>query len=756
MSTAVDPKTGTVEVTPPAEAVDWPVIGAETGRARKPKGAEEAITGEAVRILRKCADPEGNVSSTVGLVIGYVQSGKTASFTTVCALAHDNHFPLVIVIGGISVLLFEQSNGRLERDLNILGSQERRWRYFRFDMKDQSPREQIDAALQDWRDPTIEPWRRKTVLISVMKHHGHLDALVNVLRGIDLSGVPTVVVDDEGDQAGLNAKVNKNEQSETYRCIQRLRACLPKHAYLLYTATPQAPLLINMIDALSPAFAEVLTPGADYTGGKVFFPRDRDGRLIPNPYVTTIPASEIAPKGSTLPAAPDSFLDALATFWVGVAVGAIVDHEVGNRSMMVHPHQTRSKHNEYFTWALQLQADWARELGPSGDPDYRAEILARFKSAYDDLATTMPTLPEFDRVERELPRSIRNTAVLEVNAGKGKTPKVEWERTYAHLLVGGQAMDRGFTVEGLTVTYMPRGLGEGSADTVQQRARFFGYKRSYLGCCRVWLEADVRDAFEEYVEHEEHIRELLLAHRKTGLHLREWRRAFFLHSSMRPTRRQVLDVPFVRGNDENRWVDPSRPHEQPSAIAWNNERIRDLLGSLTLSDTTGHVERTDAQRHQVASSVPLRTIYEFLLQLRYPSPDDSNRQTALLLQIGAYLDRRRDGEPVNEDATGAVFLMGPKAGRRGRGFRENGELLPLLQGANPSTGPDKGRKYPGDAAYKAPRASTSDPERLTVQVHRLALHDKSRRPCPAPLDDVYVVAVHVPDEIGKWWLVQER
>jgi hypothetical protein len=54
-------------------------------------------------------------------------------------------------------------------------------------------------------------------------------------------------------------------------------------------------------------------------------------------------------------------------------------------------------------------------------------------------------------------------------------------------------MDRGFTVEGLTVTYMPRGLGMGNADTVQQRARFFGYKRSYLGQCRIFVGPDVTD-----------------------------------------------------------------------------------------------------------------------------------------------------------------------------------------------------------------------------------------------------------------------
>jgi len=66
------------------------------------------------------------------------------------------------------------------------------------------------------------------------------------------------------------------------------------------------------------------------------------------------------------------------------------------------------------------------------------------------------------------------------------------------------AMDRGFTVEGLTVTYMPRGKGAGNADTIQQRARFLGYKRGYLGLCRVFLESDVQRAFSVYVNHEEH------------------------------------------------------------------------------------------------------------------------------------------------------------------------------------------------------------------------------------------------------------
>ncbi len=79
---------------------------------------------------------------------------------------------------------------------------------------------------------------------------------------------------------------------------------------------------------------------------------------------------------------------------------------------------------------------------------------------------------------------------MEVNTGnrKRKTPSIRWNDFYSHILVGGQAMDRGFTVEGLTVTYMPRSLGTGQVDTTLQRARFFGYKGSYLGFCSVWLD----------------------------------------------------------------------------------------------------------------------------------------------------------------------------------------------------------------------------------------------------------------------------
>lgn len=69
---------------------------------------------------------------------------------------------------------------------------------------------------------------------------------------MNLNGTSVLIIDDEADQVSLNTEASQGEESATYSCLIRLRSSLPNHTYLQYTATPQAPLLINIIDSLSP------------------------------------------------------------------------------------------------------------------------------------------------------------------------------------------------------------------------------------------------------------------------------------------------------------------------------------------------------------------------------------------------------------------------------------------------------------------------------------------------------------------------
>src|SRR5439155_15040917 len=188
------------------------------------------------------------------------------------------------------------------------------------------------------------------------------------------------------------------------------------------------------------------------------------------------------------------------------------------------------------------------------------ELIEDFRDAYREVADTVEgDLPAFEDLLPSFRFAFNNTRVQEVNARGGRTPPVDWRSAYGWILVGGQAMDRGFTVEGLTVTYMPRGIGVGNADTVQQRGRFFGYKRSYLGYCRVYLSAVVAEAYHNYVEHEEDVRKQLRHYEAPGRSLNEWKRAFIMSSSMRPTRQNVLRLDYMRGLVSNNWFNAGYP-----------------------------------------------------------------------------------------------------------------------------------------------------------------------------------------------------
>lgn len=708
-----------------------PIVGEETisllnhfvSSSGLPEDSKESVQSEAEEILARCIPPTQEHSET-GLVIGYVQSGKTMSFTTVAALARDNGYQLIIVITGISKPLYNQSTTRLKQDLRLLTRSDRKWKHF----ENPSPRHNITAnieeTLADWREADVPDAERQTVLITVMKNHRHLNNLIRVLSAMDLREVPALVIDDEADQAGLNTSVRDGSESTTYRRLLQLRQCLPQHTLLQYTATPQAPLLITLIDVLSPKFAELLTPGPDYVGGREFFLEH------PN-LVRTIPTIEVPTRDYPLNEPPASLLTAMRIFFLGVAAGYVSGHSsTGNRSMMVHPSQLTVGHGQYFRWAEQIKEHWKNVFSLADSEPDKQELIEEFRTAYDDLSSTVEDVPTFEELVNHLPRAIRKTRVTEVNASRGQTPVINWKDDYAHILVGGQAMDRGFTVEGLTVTYMPRGLGVGNADTIQQRARFFGYKRGYLGYCRVYLEGTARDAYSQYVNHEEDIRERLIEHRATGRPLSEWKRAFFLTPSLKPTRDNVLLLDYMQDTISDDWYAPKAPHESEDAIAENRIVVNEFLAGLDLQDDEGDARRTEIQRHKVDDNVPLRVAFEQLLtRLRMTRPNDSQRFTGLLLQVQAYLE-------MYPDAPCAIYLI--SGGTERERTLNNDEVENVFQGANPNTG------YPGDREIKSA-------QRLTIQIRNMKLIGAEREYLNVP-----VVAVWMPREMSETWVVQEE
>ena len=684
-------------------------------RKRFDDDAAAKVVGEASRILSMCLPPATRNEDRAGLVIGYVQSGKTLSFTTVTALARDNHYRLVIVLAGTKTNLLDQNEERLTGDLGILEERGKFWRVLVNPRSDVDRIEEVQGTLDLWDRYRNRPERCRTLLIVVMKNAARLGQLMTLLSKCDLSSSCALLIDDEGDQAGLNTRVRQNDESPTYSSILALRDVLPAHTYLQYTATPQAPLLISRIDRLSPEFAELLKPGEGYVGGKHLF---REG----SPYVELIPAGDLPDAWPADDGPPPSLEKAMRLFFIGVAAGVIAGRE-GFRSMMIHPSHLRDVHHSYATWARSIRRLWLDTLLEPADSPDRLDLRSDFLKAYEDIAATADDLPPFEQIWAEMDFAIEETKVQIVNASNGRIESFPWSDSYGWILVGGAGLDRGFTVEGLTVTYMPRGAGTGMADTIQQRARFFGYKQGYIGLVRIFVDIDVRHAFTAYVKHEESLRGSLEKHQ--GKPMKTWRRLFFLDSSLQPTRRSVMGLDVIRARARE-WINPSHPQDE-EIVEQNRDVVESFVRTLDnqWAAVPGSDAWTDTQKHLMVSGLSLEEVYRSLLvPLTMADDEDAFDQILVTMQVRAILDE-------DPDALCDVYLMSGGAERE-RLVTSKGAVQNAFQGANPSTG------YPGDRAIKTP-------DRVSIQIHRLKLH----RDGHTIAEDVRLVATNIPEDLRE-------
>ena len=476
------------------------------------------IIKSTIEILSKCVPPSYNEDipvSNTGLVLGYVQSGKTMSFTGLITLASDNNYKFIIVLAGTTRILLNQTIERLMDDLN-----------------DRNSFEIISESNTLYKDPNtianiiVNPHRNKTVILTILKHHKHIKHLSNILDNIELKNAlfrkSILIIDDEADQASLNGMARKNwkldqksknltdEEKQlhsfttTYSNILELKSKLDCHSYIQYTATPQANILAAQRDLLRPSWAVVLEPGNKYTGGKVFFNDTSD-------LIVEI-KNEIEDED---PEMPNELIDAFLLFLVESAL-LTCEYKNINRlrkkmtrtSMMVHADRLIEKNSIYMRWLVAYSK--TIRLGIDSNEE---EIVINIKKYYEKVKILLTNYFDIFPVYEEVYQNIRYFVLDEIRfwfvAGDGDS-QVQWDQGNHHVLIGGQKLDRGFTVKELITTYLPRQTKSiSNADTIEQRCRFFGYKKEYIEACKVFLPKQSIDEFSEYIFHEEKLRDLL-------------------------------------------------------------------------------------------------------------------------------------------------------------------------------------------------------------------------------------------------------
>ncbi|CAN2188548.1 Putative endonuclease, Z1 domain containing protein [Candidatus Nanopelagicaceae bacterium] len=582
------------------------------------------VVESAERILGRGANPSSEVARRSTLVLGEVQSGKTLSFTTVIALSRDNGIPITVLLAGTKRPLMAQTFNQLVDDLNTNSSGTvSKWHIT--SKTNPGERAIVLDALNSWNDPITPPEFKRSVVLVAMKTPAGIQKVASFLKNVQEDygkTIPCLIIDDEGDQASPNTRANEqNEFSATYGAISDLRDVLPNHSFISYTATPEAQLLIALSDHLSPESVVVLEPGPSYVG--VY-------KLFVDPSTTfniEIPDTELQvatdPGATDIP--PKSLTEALAYFLVALSVSQKSSTGIKPISMLIHPSSTIASHTRYRTWTKSILDKWRTYLDENPIDSPLFSISSEFVGALsqikrtNDLTSLFPSLSD-SAINLQIMKLIHywlNSPLLETRVvnSERNTHNVrsnEWGDRAGWILIGAGKLDRGFVVKNLVVTYMPRGIGGGNVDTIQQRGRFFGHKASYMSLLRGWFSNETINSYKSIFETEKFIREDLKKYDANNLDLRNWRRQMILGTNMRPTRANVIGVDHstldLRDNSwfqQKELFDPILP--DLSRETWN--RVRDLMAS---ADETQLDRRTTDKKH-LYKAIPLRELVDLLV-----------------------------------------------------------------------------------------------------------------------------------------------
>jgi hypothetical protein len=666
--------------------------------SRPPHLAPETRDGiwtSAQSILRHGPDAEGQ---SIGLALGYVQSGKTTAFSALTALAADAGYKVIIAFLGATRLLLDQNMSRLETALGLDTRTDYVWQTIT-NPKGAKGGKEIAEYLG----------RGRVLIIPVLKHAGRIADVASALVHVDMAGVRALVVDDEADQASLNTRVSAGEESKTYAAVAAVRAALPTHLYVQYTATPYAPLLLEPHDDLQPDFVELLHPGPGYTGGREFFVDNADKvvRVIPD-------LDEQPPRG--LPTVlPGSLVTAAASFVAGAAL--LLENAAATPpiSMLVHSTHKNDVQQRYHFLLDRKIKQWRKAVAAHQIPQ---ELLVERQRLVTAGAAGVPE----EQFHRGLVRALGEATLWLVNSAS-EVAKVEWRSAPVHILVGGNKLDRGFTVEGLTVTYMNRPTSL-QIDTLEQRARAFGYRQDLLPYCQFFATARTVETLRGTVYTEYDLRAELRDWIEAGGDVNGWAQhvGLMLPHGTKPTRDAVL-THVDRFNVGGAWHQLRRPNLDQDVLSWN----------ATLVDTLG-VRQAPAHRfgrimHPVLESLSVDEVRERLLEpwmLGSYSPGWDHER------ILGHLSRH----PARTRLVRVLYLEHPSGQARERAWDTELGFSNLLQGPDP--GPSRADSYPGDRYLYD---HDSNPLDVEIQIHRV-------RPKGLDIASVHTLALYLGDRVA--------
>jgi hypothetical protein len=524
----------------------------ERGRSESEIDSLDQASNEIISRLddpRSCAEGGSKVK---GLVIGHVQSGKTANYTALAAKAFDSGYRVVIVIAGIHNSLRRQTQLRLDVELGLQPNEPGRPTARSFYPDPQGSIVSVTNSDLDFYPAgyNVSVLDGARVIFVIKKNATVLRRLLSWL-GENEFLIPTLIIDDEADQASINTGGNGQASNEQELIEQRelldlnadedslhhdedldpsvmnglVRSLLNKFAnvaYVAYTATPYANVFIDFSanhqtlgeDLYPTDFIVSLSKPNGYVGAEELFgeslTQEENQSGAPLNVVRIVNDSEarILTPGSknSVTSLPDSLVKALKVYLVCAAGRHLREGSQIASTMLIHASH-RQQHQ------AQIYELVRKELGV-----IRQRWLYMREAVYLEWETLWHEVQaesfneekpkvSFDLVATQLTKLIESEHQLSVLLlNTSSEDELDYERN-PHLnaiVIGGNKLSRGLTLEGLQVSYFVRKAG--AVDTLTQMGRFFGHRASYVDLTRIYTTKSLKNLFKEVSEVELQLR----------------------------------------------------------------------------------------------------------------------------------------------------------------------------------------------------------------------------------------------------------
>lgn len=602
------------------------------GKERLPPQVIRGLDNITDQILDHLEDPKKSGRwARKGMVVGHVQSGKTANYIGLVNKAADSGYKVIIVLAGMINLLRNQTQFRLDNGFIGLDTEKKEVigvgrftnvktpAYFTTNVNDfrKAIANQIGVGIGSLKEP---------VVLVIKKNKSTLENLIDWFKfnnPHNLKNHPMLLVDDEADHGSIDTSKDGAEATTINRKIRELLHLFDRSSYVGYTATPFANVFIDpesesamLGDDLFPRdFIISLDPPSNYVGSTRVFSSDSDLDIvrIVNDYGDYLPLKH---KKDWQPEdIPTSLKKAIEVFILSRAIRLLRGQVKVHNTMMINT----SRFTAVQSNVKLLVDEYLKEIRQSVINYYRLNTgealkngtLASLKEIFDqELSQSGYT---WERVQGELKRSVSPIGVIEVNSSSAAEPLDYSKHNYPDgrnvIAVGGMSLSRGLTLEGLIVSYFLR--NSVMYDTLMQMGRWFGYRDGYEDLCRIYMTAEAESWYAHISDATEELREEFIRMKAAGMSPKDFGLCVRSHpESLIVTARNKMRTGtniLRQVSLEGRLVETSVLLNHPHTIQRNIASIHAMV-----LDANQYGQKADSKAGYFWQNVPSQYIIQFI------------------------------------------------------------------------------------------------------------------------------------------------